>query len=178
MRPTLILHERSAIKGSSSVNIAPNCLFEKLSDYVDNTTIYTINSPSTEAINWLTKDDSGYSECEDSTFLERYALSVLNFAAPINGSDREDGLWIQPESQCFWSYIVCSGDYKSIRLDFLTLDLSSTGISGTIATEIGLLTNLRSYDAGMFLFLPRYENIYGIFLSNLLLIICLHISFF
>jgi len=150
IRPTMILESHNAVKDSSSIDILSNCFFEKLSEYVDNTTMYVGKSPSIEAIHWLEKDNSGNSNCEFHAFLERYALTVLNFAAPINGSDGGNRMWIRPDVVCSWPSVNCIGNYKQTRLDFLNLDLSSTEISGTIATEIGLLENLVTYEVGMF----------------------------
>jgi len=107
----------------------------------------------------------GDSSCEYETFVERYALAVINFAAPIdmsltnpayNETSSEklisDSLWIENDRQCAWSNIACQNGLV------LGLDLGSAGlrnkISGTIATEIGLLKNLNKTDMSV-------NNIYG-----------------
>ena len=127
-----------------------DCFLLKLSPYTDNTTIYTGTEPQNEAIDWLMEDSSGDSACEYETFVERYALAVINFAAPIdmaltnpayNETSSEklirDSLWIENDRQCAWSNVACQNGLV------LGLDLGSAGlgnkISGTIATEIGLL---------------------------------------
>lgn len=96
------------------------------------------------------EDSLGDSSCEYETFVERYALAVINFAAPIdmsilipsyNETSSEklisDSLWIENNRQCAWSNVACRNGLVT------ELDLGSIGlgnkISGTIATEIGLL---------------------------------------
>ena len=97
-----------------------NILFDKLSDYINVTTIYTGKAPQNEAIDWLMSDTLGYSSCAYEHFVERYALSVINFAAPIevgnessarmdNGTiDEKNKLWIRPGRQCVWKNVACT----------------------------------------------------------------------
>ena len=69
-----------------------------------------------------------------SFLIERYALSVMNFAAPINGTITIDTTkWINHKDQCVWPSIRCSGD-SAVSLIFVTSNLS-----GKIPAEIGLL---------------------------------------
>ena len=99
-----------------------DCYFNKLSAYIDTTTIYTGTEPQNKAIDWLL-EDSSESSCEDNTFVERYALAVINFAAPIDMSLRNpaynetsskkifsDSLWIENDKRhCNWKNIACTG---------------------------------------------------------------------
>jgi hypothetical protein len=135
----------------------PDCYFTKLSNYINTTTIYTASSSQNEAVNWLLEDSSGYSSCEDAYFVERYSLAVINFAAPINMTLSEpaynemsskkiisNSLWIQNGRQCAWANVACK-DGSVIELDVGGVGLGDI-ISGTVATEIGLLKNLTRID--------------------------------
>ena len=52
-------------------------------DYFDTTTLYTGSTSANKAINWLIDDKSENSDCENPYFVERYALSVISFTAPL-----------------------------------------------------------------------------------------------
>ena len=100
--------------GSSSIVVAesssakesiPECYFDKLSDYIDKTTVYTgiDYNPTAKAINWLMNDESENSMCENPFFLERYALAVIYFAA-YNSSNYTLN---RTTRQCVWPSIIC-----------------------------------------------------------------------
>jgi hypothetical protein len=138
----------------------PDCFFRKLSNYIDTTTIYTASDSPNKAVNWLLEDLSGFSSCKNEHFIERYSLAVINFAAPINmtisdptyneTSSRKlisDSLWIKNERQCAWTNVACKDD-SVIELDMGGVGLGNI-ISGTVATEIGLLKNLIRIDMSM-----------------------------
>jgi hypothetical protein len=82
----------------------PECYFDKLSDYIDSSTVYIgiDYDPSAKAIDWLMNDESEDPICEDSFFLERYALSVVSFAAPPFNSSL-----VAKANQCVWPGIIC-----------------------------------------------------------------------
>jgi len=131
----------------------PQCYFKKLEDHIDLTTIYTGTDSSNQAVDWLMKDSSRFSSCERKEFLERYALATINFAAPINTKKNatqtsDQGLWITTERHCVWPAVGCANG--NVVSDLNYEDLGNSALSGTIATEIGLLTNLThigmSYD--------------------------------
>ena len=146
--PIVIRNGDSYEDGLINFQRIPECFFSKLSDYIDITTIYTASDSPNKAVNWLLEDSSGYSSCEKDSFLERYSLAVINFAAPIdlslsdpiyNETSSEklysDSLWIRNQRQCAWKSVAC------IDGSVVELDLGSAGlgnfISGTIPTEIG-----------------------------------------
>eukprot|EP00536_Pseudo-nitzschia_multiseries_P016330 jgi/Psemu1/220980/e_gw1.1078.1.1 len=136
------------------------CYFEKLKEHVNISTIYTGGEVSNKAIDWLMKDDSGFSSCEGSHFIERYALAAINFAAPLQTSEvvsrksesndsTNQGLWITAERHCIWSHVACvDGSVHDIIFEHY-----GALISGTIATEIGLLRNLSSIEMSKFIIL-------------------------
>merc|ERR1712238_58894 len=93
-----------------------------------------------EAIDWLMDDKSGNSVCENFFFVERYALNVMSFSAPFTIEESllpelsQDGT----QRQCLWSQIVCHEG------SVVSLIMPSDTIAGSIATELGLLTNLET----------------------------------
>eukprot|EP00536_Pseudo-nitzschia_multiseries_P018158 jgi/Psemu1/264720/estExt_Genewise1Plus.C_22070003 len=98
------------------------------------------------------EDTSGFSNCESPDFIERYALAAVNFAAPLNSSaaftDEEygndaynEGLGITTERHCNWVMVAC---FDGSVVD-LTFDYGGRR-SGTLATEIGLLRNLKTIE--------------------------------
>jgi hypothetical protein len=125
-----ILHGNTKSVGSNSIVVAqsssakestynfkriPDCYFDKLSDYIDSSTVYTGigYDPTAEAIDWLMKDALGNSLCENSFLPERYALAVIYFAAPSNSPDYS---LISTTRQCVWPSIRCD-EGTVIRLD-------------------------------------------------------------
>jgi hypothetical protein len=145
--PTQILQEFSHTTSISSFERMPGCYFDKLSEHIDRTNVYKANDLSSKAIDWLQRDKSDGSNCKFELFVSRYALSVLNFAAPKLRSGLENELWINYDNQCTWPNIICAGQTDSSLSDFFYLDISSLVLSGYIATEIGLMENLLEYDA-------------------------------
>ena len=59
-----------------------DCFFSKLNEYIDNTTIYTSKSPSSKAIDLLMRRKDS---CDDTDFVQKYALTTINFGG---GCDR------------------------------------------------------------------------------------------
>jgi len=147
----------------------PQCYFEKLKNSIDVSTAYVTNDESTNALAWLAADLSGYSSCEDDFLIERFALSAVNFAAPINTTDdpsteEDDSLWISTEQQCRWENLGCNeGSIETLAVrskeligtissavgllsGLRRMDYDSNGLTGTIPSEIGLLINLKGLD--------------------------------
>ena len=127
----------------------PRCFFENLPKEIKNEmNMQSPNNPSSKAIRWLAEDASstvcGY------YFNQRYALAALNFAAP---SRYENTLWVKNKVStiCHWDNIVCVENYYATAynndVDLMDLDISGLELSGSIATEIGLLSMLSLYDA-------------------------------
>jgi hypothetical protein len=109
-----ILHGDKKSIGSNSIVVAqsssakestydfkriPECYFDKLSDHINKSIVYAgiEYDPTAKAIDWLVNDKSGKLICEDSFFLERYALAIIYFAAPSN---YPDDFWISTTRQC------------------------------------------------------------------------------
>jgi len=129
-----ILEANSGEEGKSSFVRIPTCVFEMISEYFDPEQMY-INAPSILTLNWMLADTKGVAACDDEYFLDRYVLGLMHFGAPPleNGARTR---WIQPDQQCLWSTIKCKDGSLS------DLSLESLNLQGTIATAIGLLTDL------------------------------------
>jgi len=142
--PVVIVRGDSYKKIDTEFQRIGECFFTKLSDHVDNQTIYTSNDPQNQAIDWLMGEFKG--SCDKTFFIERYALSVINFAAPVEDTKTyPNGLWINRERRCVWANVACeSGSVTG--LDLGPHQLSTMILKGIIATEIGLLQKLKNID--------------------------------
>ncbi|VEU38048.1 unnamed protein product [Pseudo-nitzschia multistriata] len=131
-----ILQINSGVDEVSSFSAIPTCMFEQLSihDNTNTTNFYSGSSQVLEAIEWMIEDSTVYSECHTPNFVERFALSVLNYAAPTKSSD--NGLWIDKNAPWEWDEV------EYINGSLSALDLSEASLEGTISTYIGLLTSL------------------------------------
>ncbi len=142
-----------------------DCVLDKLGDYINKTTVYTGTAPSNNAIRWLMQE-SKYSRCQQSDLVERYALVAINFAARAfieteihsdDGIQSEEGLWVTPERHCSWSAVGCNGRVVT-ELNYGAL---GPRISyGNIATEIGLLQNLRVINMSKYIAFLRKNSIF------------------
>ena len=170
--PIIIHQDQSVDNEFAMFQRLPDCYFEKLSDYTDNTTIYGTTEPEQKAIRWLLYNSlfSSNSACEDNFFLERYALSVINFAALperwnhvgqttdeiishflyLTRAEQETYLkelaeeyfWLEDTRQCIWPAVDCR--QRSVE----GLDLHGMTLEGTIPSAIGILTSLTKIDFG------------------------------
>jgi hypothetical protein len=95
---------------SSTFKMIPNCYFDKLYDYIDKSTVYAAidYDPSAKAIDWLMSDESENSSCDNSLFLERYALAAIYFnTLSSDDSYYSNSSWIRKTRQCVWPSITC-----------------------------------------------------------------------
>jgi hypothetical protein len=102
----VVAQSSSAKESTYDFKRIPECYFDKLSEYIDNSTVYAgiDYDPTAKAIDWLMNDGSEDPICEDSFFHERYALAVISFAAPSISSSYS---LINTTRQCVWSSIIC-----------------------------------------------------------------------
>ena len=134
--PIVMFHGDSSEAATINFQRIPACVFTKLNTYTNLTTVYSGKSPSNKAIKWLMQDGK-YSDCERESFLQRYALVAINFAAP---NSYNEPLWISEERECVWTHVTC---VAGIITELNPVEL---GLSGTIASEIGILVNLTRLD--------------------------------
>jgi len=178
--PVIIFSGQTKTQDTINFRILPNCYLEKLLDYVDFRTVYIGTTPAKDAMYWLMDDKNGNSQCNNPFFIERYALSVISFSALLTydnsstptlspttqstleseqiiltmnniSSSAPDSTitksWVSTERQCAWPQIVCK-EGSIVSLTLQSTDILS--IAGSIATEIGLLTNLETLKLSTF----------------------------
>lgn len=113
------------------------CLKDTLKDVVD-TTAYYSGTYQDEAMQWMNEEIKNARCSNDEEWrIQRYALLALWRA---EGSPVE---WVNKNDHCLWSRINCKDNHPVV----ITHDGDTTGrLSGTLATEIGLLTHLERLD--------------------------------
>jgi len=103
-----------------------------------------IDSPQRKALFWLANKDRVDIEFEDPMFPQRYALVVLFYATqPGNDSWLQQGGWLSPTAhECDWGEsIYCNPEITGAN-HVKELNLAKNGLSGTLPSEIGLLSGL------------------------------------
>jgi len=165
--PVVIYKGDSYVNEKVTFERIDECYFDKVKDHINISNVYTGNDAAHKAIRWLIRDTSGFTSCEAENFIERYALAAINFAAPLDISvdqsrdiDDDDtanqGLWITGERHCVWDHVGCvDGKITDIVFD------DSTTVSGTVATEIGLLRYLSVIEMGSQLLTGRIPSEIG-----------------
>ena len=112
----------------------PECYLANLKHHVvDLGALYEPSSSLSKAIDWLGMDDSGYSDCANEFFVERFALASMAFAT----MEKPDTTLEIKESHCVFPGIECNsnGSVKKI-------DMPKKELKGAIPRELALLTNL------------------------------------
>jgi len=131
--------------------LIPKCYFAQLYEYVKVSSIYIGETTSQrKAIDWLLSglltetDSSGFSDCSNPFFMERYALAAVYFSMMNKDAGLPD-IMKRQEAQCSWPFVTCSGG-NVVRLRLV----GEEGFSlGTIPTELVLLPRLKELDLGM-----------------------------
>ena len=120
-----ILSEQSDKKGSVNFQRIRICFLDKLSEYVTTTTVYTNTEPSNEAIDWMMRDITENSQCDDPFFIERHALVALLISVATDSLQEIDELSktltgepvLSTRRQCVWPHVGCSaGSVISLSL--------------------------------------------------------------
>eukprot|EP00531_Pseudo-nitzschia_arenysensis_P000632 CAMPEP_0116129926 /NCGR_PEP_ID=MMETSP0329-20121206/8184_1 /TAXON_ID=697910 /ORGANISM="Pseudo-nitzschia arenysensis, Strain B593" /LENGTH=1066 /DNA_ID=CAMNT_0003624225 /DNA_START=259 /DNA_END=3456 /DNA_ORIENTATION=+ len=137
-----ILTQSSSEVENSYFKRIPECYLQKLKHRHDDlASLYDISHPSSKAIERLRNDTSGYSDCTNEFFVERFALSSIYFALKKNGTRT----WIDTQSHCTWSGVECNSQGSVVELE-----VANDSLVGAIPSELSLLTNLEK--------LYLYEN--------------------
>jgi Leucine-rich repeat (LRR) protein len=138
--------------GIALFDLMPKCYLEIFEEHISTDMIDHDDNIQDKAAHWMMERESSDTDCLNrESALSRFALAVLNFAAPISPSitsESESRLWIEQDSPdlCNWENIVCAKNSNATQMDFIHLDLSGLGISGYLTTELGLLSTLARYD--------------------------------
>ena len=129
--------------GTSTFSVLPRCFLENLKDDADFKYIYSNKaSPQRQAIDLMQNEiKSGQLICEKVSLLERFALLTVLYSVNKFASDPHG-------PQCSWPTITCGvlGKVEEIVI-------FPNNYSGTLATEIALLKELRKID------LSKQQNI-------------------
>jgi hypothetical protein len=128
-----ILSQQTRQNSDANFTVFPKCFLEELQNFIDIADIYKAASgPSEEAFHWLTEDNKQISQCGESNFLERYALSTINFAM---GDTKH---FISRKKYCLWQPITCrQGQVEAFILP-------SSRLKGDIPSAIGILSGLET----------------------------------
>jgi len=108
---TQMLDMNSDEQATSSFFPIPRCMSTRLSPYYNGTTSVYEEKYRLEAIKWMMEDGSGNSDCHDMFFIDRYALLVMNFIAPI--AKASETFWIEETPHCNWPKIECDNGIVS-----------------------------------------------------------------
>jgi hypothetical protein len=95
-------------------------------------------TPQFFAFDWLANDPN-LAEYTDQRKLQRFALATLYFSTDGDNWRRNDG-WLSEENECLW-YTASSASPCDDNFSYKSLDLDLNGLSGTIPTELVLLSN-------------------------------------
>eukprot|EP00536_Pseudo-nitzschia_multiseries_P004607 jgi/Psemu1/10360/gm1.10360_g len=133
-----IIEGNSGLDGVVSFLTIPECMLEQLSTHFDIKTMYN-EIHTKQALYWMVNDPTGNSDCRDVFFVERFALSVLSFSAPVSDADTS---WVTTNPTCLWFTTTCTNDGLS------ELNLEYMKLQGTIPPSIGLLTSFSRVDIG------------------------------
>ena len=142
--------------GIALFDLMPKCYLEIFEEHISTDMIDHDDNIQGKAAHWMMERESSDTDCLNlESSLSRFALAVLNFAAPISpsiNSGLESRLWIEKDSPglCNWESIVCAKNSNATQMDLIHLDLSGLGISGYLPTELGLLSTLARYDVCKF----------------------------
>ena len=117
-----ILRGNSKDEEKFSFALVKDCHVNELLEKIDSETVYRFTHQSSKAMSLSMQKELQTYMCKDPSLITRYALLALNAAAPTASSD---GRWVEE------------------RTEENTMYIQGLGLSGTIATEIGLLTNLQ-----------------------------------
>ena len=163
-------------EGTKQFTRIPDCFLDTILGYGYD--FQNINyGDLTRKYNWIVEHDAGNQPCSRDFSMERYALSMMNMALmnlTLNVSDDAE-LWMNDDMHCMWPSVECSQGFVvgldlteveglssgesgfiipneiGILTNLQKLDLSYTGLIGSIPTEIGLLTDLTALDLGKYL---------------------------
>ena len=100
-------------------------------------------TPEEEAIEWLINTDVTTSVFDTLSLMQRYVLATLWFGnGPFDSSDvaNHAETWMTPLKECEWEVVEC------VDGEVTSLDLSASGLNGTIPVDLALLTALTTLD--------------------------------
>ena len=124
---------------SPSPTFVSDDLVDDLTPFSGHEALSTQSSPQHRVVGWLSSIDRSVLEPSNSLFIQHYIIVVVYFAMGGKKWMAQDK-WLDPNlHECEWlSSICCSRDYSN-RPCIISIDLSCTGLEGSIPPEIGYL---------------------------------------
>ena len=98
------------------------------------------NSPEHQTLCWIMTQDELFDQYDvcDGTLLQRYVIGLLYYPIYMRNKDEVSALSSLPT--CMWANITCDSQDKFVE----EINLSGQSLTGTIFSEIGLLTTLKT----------------------------------
>ncbi|KAG7354040.1 two component regulator [Nitzschia inconspicua] len=98
----------------------------------------SVSSPQVQAFDWM-NSDANLDSYPDGQKLQRFAMATFFYST--GGSDWvENEGWLTEENECFW-YSSSSRDACDDSGNLAYLDLNENGLSGSLPSELAMLSN-------------------------------------
>jgi hypothetical protein len=111
------------------------------------------SSAQARALNWLSMDEVAQSDDRTTmAILERYTLAVFYYSTDGPHWTSQDLNFLTGKNVCEWNYNVTpqghrsGGIYCDETSSIRQIRLNSTGLAGTLPTELGKITTLQHFD--------------------------------
>jgi hypothetical protein len=116
------------------------------------------SSPQAKALAWLHADiQSSEYPYPLYRMYQRYALAVFFYST--NGESWiNSGQWLSNTLECYWYMEWSDPDFCGAGWRVAYLSFSTNNLSGTLPTELQLLSNLENIQIGL---LPDYNDVSG-----------------
>ena len=135
---------------TSSLSFAPTIflededLFNLIRQKSDSTAILTPGTPSNLAYAWLAMR-TGVGALSESRIFQLYALAVVFYSTGGPSSWTQKTGWLEADDECTW-FSRSNRETCDSNGNYLSLDLSVNGLTGSIPKDIGLLSTLVRLD--------------------------------
>eukprot|EP00591_Stephanopyxis_turris_P017022 CAMPEP_0195535554 /NCGR_PEP_ID=MMETSP0794_2-20130614/44472_1 /TAXON_ID=515487 /ORGANISM="Stephanopyxis turris, Strain CCMP 815" /LENGTH=417 /DNA_ID=CAMNT_0040668723 /DNA_START=61 /DNA_END=1311 /DNA_ORIENTATION=- len=128
-----------SLPDSNSANDTARSRQDEVTRYISSlsgTNVHDMNAFQNKALDWILNVDNLNFDANDSQLGERYVIALLYFS--LGGEDWPFTDWLSPDhSVCEFRQVRCNGDAK-----ISTLALDSSDLTGSIPSEISVLTSL------------------------------------
>jgi len=130
------------VSPTPSPTFVNDALAEDLAVFSGHEALSNPSSPQRRACGWLSTHDKSGLEPSDAGFVQRYVMVLSYFSMGGENWVSQDK-WLDPElHECEWSSSIhCARDHSD-RLCITGIDLSRTGLEGSIPSEIGYLDSI------------------------------------
>jgi Leucine-rich repeat (LRR) protein len=105
-------------------------------------TLNVFTSPQSQAFEWMVEVGNDYS---DQQLIQRFVMATFFFSTNGNNwSNRER--WLTVENECSWYQTKSYRDHCDASGSLINLELSGNSLSGSLPSELVLLSNLSRLD--------------------------------